>query len=225
VSVLAIMAMDASVNDALKEAKNAGIAVISAGVETDPYDYLMLTDNADSGAKIAQMAADWVNEKFGGKTDIAVITTTVNPNMAERSDAMVKKLGELLPDSKIVMNGSINGQVGEGTSFAENLLEKYPDCKVVVSYSDQPAVEAVEVFKAAGKTSDDIGIFGNDATSQALQEIKDGDLLRGTIDMGNVGSDLGNAVIKWLNGEIKSGDVYTAKNIPVTSANISDYVK
>jgi ABC-type sugar transport system, periplasmic component len=225
VDVLVAMTMDASTDDAIKEAMEAGIVVIAAGVAPAEYNYLLVADNKDAGGKIAEMAADWVNEHFNGETQIAVISSTANSNMAERSNGMVDKLKELLPKSEIVMNGAVNGSVGEGTQFAENLLQKYPDCQVVVTYSDQMAVEAVEVFKAAGKAGKDTAIFGNDATGQALKEISDGDIIRGTIYMGDLGEMMGGAIVDYMNGKVEKGSILVGENIKVTSANVKDYIK
>lgn len=223
VDVLLAMVIDNSCDDVLKSAMEAGVAVIACGVETAHYDYLMVADNTDAGNKVAEMTADWVNQNFGGATQIAVMVTHSSATMAERSDALVAKLKELLPNSEIVMEGDVM-DVGDGTAFTENLLQKYPDCKVIASYSDAMVIEAVEVYKAAGKADATVGLFGNDATVQALDAIKTGDLVRGSVYMGDVGLDMANAVREWLSGEVESGSIYVSVNTKITADNIADYI-
>ncbi|GHT77566.1 D-ribose ABC transporter substrate-binding protein [Spirochaetia bacterium] len=223
VDVIVACVADSSADEVFKQAMDAGIPVFAFGNAPKNYSYLTVADNADVGLKIAEMAADFVNEKHGGKTQIAVITSLTNPDMANRSEALLSNLRRLLPGSEIVMTVNTYDTVGDGTAFTENLLQKYPDCKIVCSYGDAMGVEAMEVYKAAGKAGSDVAIFGCDATRQSLLSIKNGDIFRGTISMGDLSEVLGNFTQDIFKGSLEKGTIYI-KNTKVTPANIGQYL-
>lgn len=137
---------------------------------------------------------------------------------------MNEHLEELIGDSyEITEQIFVDGSGEDGTTVTENLLEKHPDIKALVTYSDDYATRAVEVFKARDITGDDIGIFGNDATAQALLEIADNDILRGSIFNGNGGEIWGQAILDWYDGKIEEGSINYLPNIAVTIDNAAEY--
>lgn len=220
-----IMAMvtDNSCDDVLKTAMDKGIKVFSMGVETKYYDLCSLADNVDVGNKIAEMAADFVNKNLGGKAQIATITSTTSTDMANRSTAMVSKLKELLPNSTFVMDGQ-PAKVGDSAAYMENVLQKYPDTKVLVSFGDMQALECVEVLKAAGKLGKDVGVFACDATAQGLKEIAAGDIFRGTVYMGSIIDTTVNLTTRLLENDPTLQKKMVGENIKVTADNVKDYV-
>jgi ribose transport system substrate-binding protein len=216
--------IDNSADDAFKRAMDAGIKIFAFATEQTYYNYIMLADNADVGVKIAEMAADFVNEKYGGKCQIGAITANNNQNMAERSDAMVAALERLLPESKIVMTANVADTVpGEAMAFAENLLQKFPDVNVLCSWGDNMGIEAMETFKAAGKTGDGVAIFGCDATRQSLLSIKNGDIFRGTISFGDMVQQISDQILSAFAGELTEGKYY-CENIKITAVNIDQFI-
>jgi ribose transport system substrate-binding protein len=215
--------IDNSADDAFKRAMDAGIKIFAFGNDQTWYNYILLTDNTDVGVKIAEMAADFVNEKYGGKCQIGAIISTTNKNMAERSEALLSTLAKLLPESEVVMSANMYDTAGEGMAFTENLLQKFPDVKVVCSYGDAMGVEAMEVFKAAGKTGDGVAVFGCDATRQSLLSIKNGDIFRGTITFGDVVQNLSDYMLSYFAGELAEGKYYGG-NTKITAANIDQFI-
>jgi ABC-type sugar transport system substrate-binding protein len=223
VDAIAGCMIDNSADDAFKRAMDAGIPIFAFGNDQTWYNYIMLTDNTDVGVKIAEMAADFANERHGGKCQIGAVISTTNKNMAERSEALLSTLAKLLPESEVVMSANMYDAAGEGMAFTENLLQKFPDVKVVCSYGDAMGIEAMEVFKAAGKTGDGIGIFACDATMQALLSIKNGDIFRGTITFGDVVQQLSGYMLSYFAGELPEGKYY-AENTKITAANIDQFI-
>ncbi|MFD0692655.1 sugar ABC transporter substrate-binding protein [Paenibacillus sp. GCM10027628] len=224
VDEIIVMLQDDAASEAMKAAMDKGIKIFAVGKETKYYDFLEIADNTAVGNNIAEMAADYVKQKYNGKTQIGVMTNTKNTDLTLRSSGIVDTLQKLLPDSTIVMKQeAIN--IGEGTAFTENLLQKYPDTKVVVAYGDAMALEAVEVFKAAGKTGDGFAAFGADATKQGLQKIADGDIFRGTIDWGNFPTMTADNAYRLVSGDNSMGKKVVVPGIKVTKENISKYVK
>lgn len=223
VDAIVAMVGDKSADSALKAAMDKGIVVIEAGVLTDAYTIGMVADNKDVGTKIGEMAADYVNKNLGGKANVVAFTNQTNSDMADRSNAMVDAFKKNAPNATIVGTTNI-GNVGEGTAAMENYLQQYPDIKVVISYGDSPALEAVEVVKAANK-GEGFGVFGCDATEQALKEIAAGGLMKGTIDMGSIVKMMSEPTIKYLKGDTTVPKITKGVNIKVTSENIKEYVK
>ena len=88
VDVILAMITDASTDDALKQAMDAGIGVLLAGVDSAHRNVVMVADNRDAGTKIAEMAVDWVNENFDGKTKICTFVNTASADMAERAQGI-----------------------------------------------------------------------------------------------------------------------------------------
>jgi ribose transport system substrate-binding protein len=221
----AIIAMvgDKSADSALQAAMDKGIVVVEAGVLTDAYTIGMVADNKDVGTKIGEMAADYVNKNLGGKADVVAFVSQSSSDMADRSNSMVEAFKKNAPGANVV--GTANyANVGDATAAMENFLQQYPDIKVVMSFGDAGALEAVEVVKAANK-GDGFGAFGCDATEQALKDIAAGGLMKGTIDMGSIIKMMAEPTIKYLKGDTTVPKITTGVNTKVTSENIGDYVK
>lgn len=220
-----IMAMvaDNSCDEALKEAMDKGIKVIDCGVETKYYDHCILADNYDVGVKIAEMAADWIKENYDGKCEVAAIVSTQTVDMKKRSDGMIETLQKLMPESKVVASADFTG-VGAGTAATENFLQQFPNIKVILSFGSAGALEAVEVFKAAGITKG-VAAFACDATSEELKKISAGDIMAGTVDMGKLDKQMADNTIRVLENDPTLEKKFFLKNIKVTADNIADYLK
>lgn len=219
------MVSDGAVDNALKAAMDKGIKVLVAGVETKYYDVCLVADNADIGNKIGEMAANFVNEKLGGKANVVALSVSAgNADMQTRANSMISKFKELCPNATIVGTPEYTNP-GDGTAAVENMLQQYPDIKVVMGYGDAGAIEGVQVLKAAGKTGEDYGVFGCDATEQGLKMIAAGDIFRGTIDMGDIVAQTAEASTQLMDGKLKTPYKWSGTNTQVTSKNIGDYVK
>ncbi len=223
VDVIVAMVTDNACDDALKAAMDKGIKVYVSGVKTKYYDVCQLADNKDVGKKIAEEAADFVNKNLDGKAEVVAIVSTKSVDMANRSNSMVEEFQKLCPNSQIVGKAEYKA-VGDGTAITENMLQQHPNMKVIISFSDSAAVEAVEVVKAAGKASDRFGIYGCDSTQQGLKEIAANGIFRGTVNMGNLVDQMSDITMKLLKGEKIEKD-FVATNTKITAENVKDYLK
>jgi ABC-type sugar transport system substrate-binding protein len=225
VDLIAMCSMDKSADDAVKAAMDKGIKVMAFGNDQTYYDVLIQADNKDVGIKIGEMAANYINTQLGGRAQVGVIGSRANINMAIRTQGILDTLKEKAPGAQVVMeaNALQDTIVGFGMEFAENLLQKYPNAQVVCSYGDLYAVEVMEGFKTAGKAGVNTGIFSCDATEQALLSIKNNDILRGTVSMGNIIEEMTTGITGCMDGT-KKGIVYGV-NTAITSANVDEYLK
>jgi ribose transport system substrate-binding protein len=223
VDAIIAMVADKSADGALQAAMDKGIYVIEAGVLTDAYTIGMVADNKDAGTKIGEMAADYINTKLGGIAEVVAFVNQSSSDMADRSAAMVEALKKNAPKATIVGTATI-AATGEGTTAMENFLQQYPNIKVVISYGDSGALEAIEVVKAANKT-EGFGAFGCDATKQALQIISEGGPMKGTIDMGNLVNLMAEPTIRLLKGDTTVPKINYGVNTKVTAENVADFLK
>ena len=225
VDCIIAMVSENSCDTALKAAMDKGIKVVVPGVETGYYDLCLLADNKDVGTKIGEMASDFINTNFSDEEEVqvAAFVSTSSVDMADRSNAMLDTLKELAPNATVVGTSEYQG-VGEATAAMENFLQQYPDIKVVASYGDQGALEAVEVVKAANKAGDDFAAFGCDATQQGLKLIADGDIFRGTVFMGDLVEDVTSKTLRLLEGDPTLEKRNVTENIKITEENATEYL-
>lgn len=223
VKAIAYMTVDTAGDDALRAAMDAGVGVIICGVETKNYDVCEIADNYINGYKVGETAAKYIEETFGGSTQIGVIGSTLSQNMIDRTNGIKDALRDKSPDSTIVFEGNVgSSSIGSGTAYAENLNTLYPDCQVVVSYSDTFSSEVAEIFKALNYPST-AAIFGHDGEAKVLADIAAGGYIKGTLDLGDPGQQMADATIKYLNGEYESGTLRITPAVPVTPENIGDF--
>lgn len=141
---IAYMTVDTAGDDALKDAMDAGIKVLTCGVENANYDVCQIMDNKATGYQVGEMAANYINENFGGSAKVAYITSTKSQNMMDRVEGYRQAMEELCPGADVVYEAECV-DVGQGTTFAENLNTLHPDCKIILSYSDTYTKEIAEV--------------------------------------------------------------------------------
>jgi len=224
VNVLLAMISDKSCDDALKEAKAAGVTIIECGVVTDVYDIAINTDQYAIGEQIGKMASDWINSKKDGKANIVVYTTYQNTDMQNRGQGIQDAVKAGSPNATILEVVDIGKDVvGSGTTTTETMLQKYPELDTILCYGDAAATESVEAVKAAGRNSDDFGIFACDGTDAALKYIASNDVMRGTIHFTGVAQQTFDDYEAYLQGKDFSQPVFTDA-VSVTADNVKDYL-
>lgn len=223
-NVILAMVSDSSCDDALKAAQEQGVLVIESGVITDVYDIAINVDQYHIGELISEMAVDWANSEHDGKVDYVVYTTLQNTDMQNRGEGIQDAFAEGCPDSNLLEVIDIGKDVvGSGTSTTETVLQKYPECDMILCYGDAAAVESVEAVKAAGRT-DGFGIFSCDGTEAALNYISNGDVQRGTIKFGSLGQQAAELTQGYIDGERYDEPVFS-ETVQVTADNVADYLE
>ena len=115
---------------------------------------------------------------------------------------------ELCPGADVVYEAECV-DVGQGTTFAENLNTLHPDCKIILSYSDTYTKEIAEVWNALSYPKD-AACFG---------------YIKGTVSAGDPGVAMAEGMIGCLNGEYKDHELVVIAGTEVTPANIGDFYK
>jgi ribose transport system substrate-binding protein len=105
---------------------------------------------------------------------------------------------DTFPDITVI-DQSAHWQQGEGFTITENILTSDPDLNAIFAANDPPALGALQALTAAGR--EDIFIVGFDAIPDAVEAVKNGDMLATVAQfprvMGIVGVDL---MVTHLNG-------------------------
>lgn len=145
--------------------------------------------------------------------------------MATRSRGIEEGLRKVAPNAVIVAK-ALGLTTDDGMKITENFLQAHPSIKVIVTYTDAVALGAMEAVKGAGKATDDFAIFGTDATPQALAKIKEGSILRGTVDFDskNIPRMTLDIIFRHAKGEkVPKGTLIMPKVVDIS--NVDQYIK
>lgn len=223
-NVILAMVSDNSCDDALREAQGEGVIILECGVETDVFDICMNSSQYDIGTMISDMAADWINTQLNGEANIVVYTTYQNQDMQDRGQGIQDRIVELCPNVNILEVVDIGKDVvGAGTTYTETMLQKYPELNCILAYGDAAATESVEAVKAAGRASDNFGIFACDGTASAIDYIASNDVMRGTLQFGSVADLTRECLYSYLDGTLAGNSVVPSAIFSITAENVADF--
>jgi ribose transport system substrate-binding protein len=181
-----------SLENVLSQARKAGIKIYSWDTDIENSDLNWLISNYELGTVIGEQAAKWINEKFNGVADYAILNYDTEQILLERGNGIRDTIGRLAPNArKVADQSAINAR--EGQSATETILQANPDLKVIASIGGGGAVGANNAVKASGKLTPDFGIFAADATDLEVQAIENNEAVRMSVMIS--GSPKANAKI------------------------------
>ncbi len=199
-----------AIGTSVKACNDADIPVVTvtrASNEGEVVQHLDI-DNYEAGMLDAQQLI----EDLEGKGKIAVLegipgATSTNDRQAGFAETIEKDA----PDMEIVTSLTANYDREEGASVTEDILQGNPDLNAIYAHNDEMALGAVRAVAAAGKT-DEIKIYGIDATDDALAAVESGEMAATVQQQPDlqIQTALQNAV-KYLDGE----SVEELVNIPL----------
>lgn len=215
----------AGIESACKEARARGVKVIAWDDDLENADTRWLIDNYDLGVMVGKEAAAFIDEKHGGKAEVAILNYPQLPILLQRGNGIRDTITKLAPNATIVAETSaINPD--EGITKMETIFQSNPNVKVVACIGGGGSVGANEAAKAAGKDADDFGVFAVDATKPELDAIKNGEAVRMSVIVTGTDEDVATTVYgfvaKLAAGEEIPARVYR-KLIPVTIENVDKY--
>ncbi|RDU22560.1 sugar ABC transporter substrate-binding protein [Anaerosacchariphilus polymeriproducens] len=214
-----------ALEEVLGQAMKAGIKVYCWDEDIKNADICWLIDNYELGKMIGDEAAKWINEKFNGECEVAVLDYPQLEILLQRGNGIVDAIKEKAPKAKIVAQSSaINAT--EGMSKTETFLQANPDIKVIACIGGGGAVGANEAVKASGKLTDDFGIFAADATEEELAAMNKNEACRMSVLITGGADKIADEIFSWLKkllaGEEVEKKIYR-ETIPVTKENLSQY--
>ena len=157
-------------NDLLKEAKEKDIRIsfIDSYTEEKVQDLTVATDNLEAGEKLGKFAATLLDPD----DQIAIVAHVKGVSTAvEREEGFRKGLGDLAKN--IVEVVYCDSQYEKSRKLTQELMEKYPNLKMVAGMNEYSSVGAARAVKAAG-AKDRIQVVGVDSSQEAVQLMENG---------------------------------------------------
>ena len=157
-------------NDLLKEAKEKGIRIsfIDSYTEEKVQNLTVATDNLEAGEKLGKFAATLL----GPDDQIAIVAHVKGVSTAvEREEGFRKGLGDLAEN--IVDVVYCDSRYEKSRHLTLELMEKYPNLKMVAGMNEYSSVGAARAVKAAG-AKDRIQVVGVDSSQEAVQLMENG---------------------------------------------------
>lgn len=157
-------------NELLKEAKEKGIRIsfIDSYTEEKVQNLTVATDNLEAGEKLGKFAATLLDPD----DQIAIVAHVKGVSTAvEREEGFRKGLGDLAKN--IVEVVYCDSQYEKSRKLTQELMEKYPNLKMVAGMNEYSSVGAARAVKAAG-AKDRIQVVGVDSSQEAVQLMENG---------------------------------------------------
>lgn len=159
--------------DALNEARDAGVKVVTFDSDTNP-DCRDLFINQATAEGIAKVQVDLIAEQIGDAGQIAVLSASAN---ATNQNAWIETMKELLaadhPDIELVE--VVYGDDDDQTSFDKTaaLLQTYPELKGIVSPTTV-GISAAARYLSTSEYKGKVALTGLGTPNQMREYVEDG---------------------------------------------------
>ena len=157
-------------DELLKEAKEKKIKIsfIDSYVDEPLQDLTVATDNLEAGELLGKFAASLL----GPEDQIAIVSHVKGVSTAvEREEGFRKGLGDLADN--IVEVVYCNSRYELSRQLTIELMEKYPDLKMIAGMNEYSSVGAARAVKASG-AKDRVAVVGVDSSQEAVQLMENG---------------------------------------------------
>lgn len=223
----------------IKQVREQGIKVVAIVFTPEEYDGLIRADQFGCGKSVAELAADWVEERYpdaeDGSIECAILSSSANDDAIERSEGLYT-IEEICPKVKVTVDQEPTNMNSSETamSLAENIYLTNPNIKLVLCYNSAGALGVNNYLVSAESPVSDlseIGVFGNDIAEEVAAAIRDSvdnkSVLRG-VNVINGGTEgvakrVDFVVSGLLDGSLPSGYIYYSETDKVTPDNVDDF--
>lgn len=177
-----------SISAMVTKAKAKKIIVVAEAQGISNADANIIINDYDYGVAGGKNAAKWINEKLGGKAEVAIVAQDNVEAVILRGNGIEDTIKKLAPNAKIVARQT--GDTPEqAMKIAETVMQAHPNVKVWQCVNDSAALGVYQAIKAMGKNTADFYIGGADATSEALAKMNEkGSVFRSTSDIDPYGT-------------------------------------
>lgn len=222
VDVIIIDPIDSEgIKPALVSAERAGIPVIiidSPVADKDLVVSEIASDNTDAGIQSARTLC----EAIGGEGEIAIVNWSPLQAVRDRTDGLKKVIEEEYPDVEIVADQDAYGKVEEAQKITETFLQAHPNLKGIFAINDPTAQGVAAGLEGANKTGD-IKVVSVDGSQNAIDLIKDGQLLcspaQFPVEIGKKAVEVAKKV--WQGEDVDKKIIVPVKNID--ASNVDEY--
>lgn len=213
VGALIVSANDKSaICDALKEARTAGVKVVTFDSDTNP-DCRDLFINQATAEGIAKVQVDIIAGEIGDAGEVAILSASANAtNQNAWIEMMKKELAASHPNITLV--DTVYGNDDDQTSFdkTEGLLKTHPQLKGIISPTTV-GISAAARYLSKSSSKGKVMLTGLGTPNQMREYVKDGTVKEFALwnpeELGALAAYAAAAMVK---GEItgKEGDKFTA---------------
>ncbi|MDT9593410.1 rhamnose ABC transporter substrate-binding protein [Nocardioides zeae] len=174
VGALVVSANDpTALGDALEEARDAGVKVVTFDSDVDP-EYRDVFVNQASPEGIAESQIDIIAEQIGEEGEIAILSAAANAtNQNTWIELMEEYAAETYPDIEIVE--TTYGDDDDQTSFDKTaaLLQSHPDLKGIVSPTTV-GIAAAARYLSTSQYKGQVALTGLGTPNQMREFVEDG---------------------------------------------------
>jgi rhamnose transport system substrate-binding protein len=200
-----------AVCDALTEARDTGVKVVTFDSDTNP-DCRDLFVNQATAEGIAKVQIDMIAEQIGDAGEIAILSASANATNQNAWIELMKK--ELANHPNIKLVDTVYGNDKDQESFDKTaaLLQSHPDLKGIIAPTTV-GIAAAARYLSTSKAKGKVALTGLGTPNQMREYVQDGTVkefaLWNPADLGYLAAYGAKAVIA---GEIKGneGDKFTA---------------
>ena len=170
---------DANCLPGIEAAHDADIPVFAVNNEFNGADMFVGPNSLEQG----QIAAEWVNEKIGGKGEVAIVMGMAKTGVTRiRTEGFEGWFKENNKDVEVVAKQNADWDRSKAKDVAATFLKTYPELKAIFCNNDVMALGVVEAVKEANlELNKDIYVVGCDGQSEAYDSIRAGEMAA-TID-------------------------------------------
>ncbi|GAA4775660.1 rhamnose ABC transporter substrate-binding protein [Microbacterium gilvum] len=219
VGALVVSANDPqAICDALNEARDAGVKVVTFDSDTNPECRDLFVNQADAEG-IAKVQVDLIAEQIGGDGEIAILSAAAN---ATNQNAWIELMEEYLasdyPDITLVE--TVYGDDDDQTSFDKTaaLLQSHPDLEGIIS----PTTVGIAAAARYIQTSDfqgEVAVTGLGTPNQMREYVEDGTVTAFALwnpeDLGYLSAYAAQALI--------AGDITGAEGDTFEAGDLGEY--
>ncbi|WP_394554096.1 rhamnose ABC transporter substrate-binding protein [Agromyces sp. MMS24-JH15] len=213
VGAIAVSANDPeAICDALNEARDAGVKVVTFDSDTNP-ECRDLFINQATAEGIAKVQVDLIAEQIGDAGEIAILSASAN---ATNQNAWIETMTELLASDhpNITLVETVYGDDDDQTSFDKTaaLLQSHPNLKGIISPTTV-GISAAARYLSTSEYKGKVALTGLGTPNQMREYVEDGTVtafaLWNPADLGYLAAYAAKALIE---GEItgKEGDTFDA---------------
>ena len=219
VSALVVSANDpTAIGDALNEAREAGVKVVTFDSDTDP-EFRDLFINQASPEGIAKSQIDMIAEQIGDEGEIAILSASANAtNQNAWIELMEAELAENHPNIELV--DTVYGDDDDQTSFDKTaaLLQSHPDLKGIISPTTV-GIAAAARYLSDSDFKGEVALTGLGTPNQMREYVEDGTVT--AFALWNPG-DLGY-LAAWAAKALVDGDITGEEGDTFTAGELGEY--
>lgn len=222
----------------IDQAMAAGIKVIAFVAQTEKFDVVMLSDDAELASSCAKLAAKWVDEAYAdaadGSLDVAVFSCRAAQTGVVQADVLLK-MAEYSTKIGNVMEVECEDETpATGLTKMENLYTTNPEIKLFLSAHNGLAQGISNFYTGINSPVtdySDMGIFcvnGDTAVYDMIKaSVNDENPLRGTVMTGGVqdtANELRDMIVGITDGTVPTGHVQMAGTLFVYADTIDEFI-